>query len=855
MNRLVIFLLFFGFQSMVIGQTPVQIKLEGTVQDFVTGKKLYGATVNIIQKESSITRVVTDIKGNYYVSAKVNPAEIVAVVVASNGYMTKKLSFDLKTIVPKPNSTNGVKLLDQLPLQLYVLRPNVDLNFTKEGYAEKFVWDQLLYKAIPDAQLKADMDKKVKDVYKIAKDKEKVKAYVASADLSVSRKEFDKAIKYYDSALVVSPIDSVIIDKRKAVQTIITINVNEAKRKKDFDKYKTDGDAAFAANNWPLAEQQYKLADQQIPKDPYIIGKLTKIEENITLEKKNTENKKQFDSAMNAVPGLITNKKYDDALLKLEEAKKLQPNEKEKIDAEIAKINAIKDDIATEIEVKKHLKSANDLVAQMKSANDLVAQKKYDQSLEFFKKADLNIAKFKKQSLIDQYSKELQTGMKKIMDWKASQDDIYKAQLAKANESFNKGPQQYSVAKTILNSDPMKSRQNEPAVIELKDKIRKMEEYYRQRKSAYVTVKSKDNERAITELKAVQVLASANTTSLPTTELPQLQKSLDSLINLTKPATPVVVKTTPVVKQEAIVSTQLKAPGERVKGSSDQAFNDLNKTSKQKAEQPQQQIQEMKDVFDYQNHFNQTMTVVQQEESVKKIEEFKVEKTLIDLKAQEESVQRQTDLQQLTQKNEDAINARNKEQEQIHDQNAQTISAWKDAKDVSLANEKKAAEKLTETGMASVNRFSNEESMRAEKLKEQEQKSLTAQQKMKTDYEVSVNKKDADNAASLEQQSKQIQKMADYKQELTNTPNNLADEDGVLFPKNAMTERTYTLKNSMGLVTTVIVRRVVVDKNGYGVVFEQTTKEDGVNFFTRNGQVITDYIWFNESTGANVIEK
>ena len=53
----------------------------------------------------------------------------------------------------------------------------------------------------------------------------------------------------------------------------------------------------------------------------------------------------------------------------------------------------------------------------------------------------------------------------------------------------------------------------------------------------------------------------------------------------------------------------------------------------------------------------------------------------------------------------------------------------------------------------------------------------------------------------------------------------------------------------------MIVRRVVVDKNGYGVVFEQTTKEDGVNTFTRNDQVITDYIWFNESTGANVIEK
>jgi hypothetical protein len=828
---------------MVIGQTPVQIKLEGTVQDFVTGQKLYGATVNIIQKETSITRVITDVKGNYYVSAKVNPAEIVAVVVASNGYMTKKLSFDLKTLVPKPNSTNGIKLIDQLPLQLYVLRPNVDLNFTKEGYAEKFVWDQAIYKAIPDAQVKADMDKKVKDVYKIAKDKEKLKAYVASADLSVSRKEYDKAIKYYDSALVVSPTDVGITDKKKAVQTIIDINESEAKRKKEFDKFKLEGDAAFAVNNWKLAEQQYKLADQQIPKDAYITGKLAKITENIALEAKNAANKAQYDSAMKAVVTLSSSKKYDEALAKLEEAKKLQPNEKDKIDTEIAKINAIKEDAATEIEVKK----------QLKSANDLVTQKQYDQSLEIFKKADLNIAKFKKQSLIDQYSKELQIGMKKVMDWKASQDDIYKDQLAKAKENFTKGL--YKTAMSILNTQPMKSRQNEPEVIDLLEKIKKMEAYYVDRKVAYNTVKSKENELAIKELKAIQVFATANASSLPATELPQLQKSIDSLINLTKPATSVVIKTTTVVKPDAIVGAQLKAPGERVKGSSDQAFNDLNKTSQQKAGQPQQQIQEIKDVFDYQNHFNETMTAVQQEETIKKIEEFKVEKTLIDLKSQEESVQRQADLQQLSQKNEDAINARNKEQEQIQVQNAQTISAWKDAKDVSLANEQKTAQKIEEAGMASANRFSSEESMRAEKLKEQEQKNLAAQQKMKTDYEVTVYKKDSENAANQEQQSKQLQKMADYTQELTNTPNNLADEDGVLFPKNAMTEHTYTLKNSMGLVTTVIVRRVVVDKNGYGVVFEQTTKEDGVNFFTRNGQTITDYIWFNESTGANVIEK
>jgi hypothetical protein len=70
MSRLFIFLLFLGFQSMVIGQTPVLVALEGNVQDFVTGQKLFGATVNVIQNGVSVSRVVSDNKGYYYVSAK-----------------------------------------------------------------------------------------------------------------------------------------------------------------------------------------------------------------------------------------------------------------------------------------------------------------------------------------------------------------------------------------------------------------------------------------------------------------------------------------------------------------------------------------------------------------------------------------------------------------------------------------------------------------------------------------------------------------------------------------------------------------------------------------------------------------
>jgi len=842
MNKLVLFLLFLGFQSMVIGQTPVLVSIEGTVQDFVTGQKLFGATVNVIQNGVSVSRVVSDNKGAYFVSARVNPSQIMAVVVANPGYMTKKLSFDLKTIVPKANASSGVKLLDQLPLQLYVIRPNVDLNFTKDSYAEKFVWDQQVYKAIPDAQLKADMDKKVKELYQVARNKEKTTAYIGSADYAVSHKEFEKAVLYYDSALVTAPDDAGILQKKKSVQTIIEINENEAKRKKEFDRLKLEGDAAFTASNWTLAEQKYKLADQQIPKDPYITARLAKITENVATEAKNAANKVQYDKTMQSATTLFNAKKYDEALVKYNEALKLQPNQKEKVEAEIAKINDLKADATTEAEVKK----------QLKSAGDLYTQKKYDQAIDMYKKADANIAKFKKQSLIDQYSKELQNGMKKVTDWKNSQDQIYKDQLAKANENFMKGPQFYTVAKNILNSDPMKSRQNEPSVIELKDKIAKMEAYYAQRKSAYVTVKAKNNVQALKELKAVQVVAVANTKSLPATELTQLQKSIDSLTSLTTPA---VVKTAPSVKEDVVVGTQLKAPGERVMGTSEQAFNDLNKTSQQKAERPQEQIQEIKNVFDYQNHFNQTMSDVQQESTDKNMEAFKSEQTMIDRKNQVASEQRQADMQQELQKNEVAVTNRNQTQINKQNDNAENISQWKDSKDVAKANEQKAADQLQESGQERSNRISNEATIKSEKLKNQEEKDLKTQEKMNANYEVSVAKRINDNAENQDQQYQQIEKLAGSKLELTNAPNNLKDEDGVLFPKNAMTERTYTIKNGQGYVTTVIVRRVVVDKNGYGVVFEQTTNEDGINTFTRNGQVITDYIWFNESTGANVLEK
>ena len=96
-------------------------------------------------------------------------------------------------------------------------------------------------------------------------------------------------------------------------------------------------------------------------------------------------------------------------------------------------------------------------------------------------------------------------------------------------------------------------------------------------------------------------------------------------------------------------------------------------------------------------------------------------------------------------------------------------------------------------------------------------------------------------------------KQNNYTENIKNIANYVKDEKGVCFPWNAMTERVYDIRNVDSFVVCVIVRRVVVDQYGYGVVFEHTRNEKGISSFTMNGTIITETIWFNHSTGVGVI--
>ena len=99
------------------------------------------------------------------------------------------------------------------------------------------------------------------------------------------------------------------------------------------------------------------------------------------------------------------------------------------------------------------------------------------------------------------------------------------------------------------------------------------------------------------------------------------------------------------------------------------------------------------------------------------------------------------------------------------------------------------------------------------------------------------------------------QKIASDKQVLKNKPNFLADANGNIYSKDTTYEEVYELKNDEGFVETVIIRRIVIDKDGFGVVYEQTKNEQGKSSYTRNGFSITEFEWQNESNGRSPFKK
>ena len=137
-----------------------------------------------------------------------------------------------------------------------------------------------------------------------------------------------------------------------------------------------------------------------------------------------------------------------------------------------------------------------------------------------------------------------------------------------------------------------------------------------------------------------------------------------------------------------------------------------------------------------------------------------------------------------------------------------------------------------------------DESLRNKDLESDQRKLLNSNEIARVNQEYIVDRQHKSDQRAQE-------KIANYVDTRTYSPNYLKDTSGNCLKWNQMTEFIYQFKNELGFTTSILVRRVVVNKDGYGVIYEKITSDSGKCAYTLNGQPIPEAVWIHDSTGES----
>lgn len=681
-HLLILFLIFSS--GIFYSQEIVTISIQGYVKNYSTKENLFGSTIYIVQNGKTIAKAVSESNGTYVVTGKVKVSIPFDVLTSKPGFSSKKVLVDLKSLKLKNANQTTLQLVEELTFELYENRPNVDLSFTKNEYAEKFNWDQEKFVAVPEGR-QSQMNSQVDLAYDRAKNS--------------------------------------------------NVKLNAA-------------DSTKQAQNDANIETQIKTTLAQAD---------------------------QFSKA------------------------------------------------------NKHA----DAIAAYAQVQTLVA-KAYDQK------------KF------NNYIATASAGAQSAKSKQDAEDLAFNGQLQIAKDKIALGRSGLTIANSALNSVPMKSRATDPEVITLKDQISKLQQYYKDMDAAYKIVKSKKNNAgALSALQNVFSTATANSKFTLSSEISQVKKSIDSLKTILNPPnnqTVVNNTTTPT-------GNKLSAPGQKSSGNAKDAFNNLDNTTKTNTASKQEQMENSVNEVSYENSMNKKLNEARASDDVKEVNKWKDDKDQLILKEDTLAELRQYQMEDARQKNEYEkykLDSLSLEKTYVQANQLQQLQIDKEVHD---KNEKENLALVHQRQKQMVDQHIDQTQMQREEDIIKQRLRQSDMETAKNEVETALYLSNTENRKKEEQRMYDQQNIAADKPVLRNQPNYLADSNGNIYANDSTYEEVYELKNEQGFVETVIIRRIVVDHYGYGVVYEQTKNAQGKSSYTRNGFSITEFEWQNESRRKSPYKK
>jgi hypothetical protein len=262
---------------------------------------------------------------------------------------------------------------------------------------------------------------------------------------------------------------------------------------------------------------------------------------------------------------------------------------------------------------------------------------------------------------------------------------------------------------------------------------------------------------------------------------------------------------------------------------------------------------ELKNDLDADNYFRNVKQESTNELASQQIKQIVTDVDVLNEQITNDAIKYDKSLTKLIQDNDYIIYQRELEASLQQDAAAKKAQNDINKKDAYLLKEQLKSDTIANNSAKNIQAQLNDLDLRNEKLGKKNDSTALDFQVTKNQLEVSSYRRDSISNRKQELAASDFVKQNNYKENIKNIANYIKDEKGVCFPWNALTERVYDIKNADGFVVSVIVRRVVVDQYGYGVVFEHTRNEKGISSFTMNGTIITETIWFNQSSGVGVI--
>ena len=883
-----IFLFFVLLVCRHVNAQLVEIIIPGSVNNFESKAKIFGATLYLVQDGITISKSITTNTGAYTIAGKLNTSIPFELIVSKPNHITKKVYFDFKNITTKGQDIS-VQAVEELIIELFALKKGITITIGSADYAEKFTWDNDQKIAIPDEEHKKLSQEKIINLYKEAELSAQLSILDSKATASAQAKNYESAIAYADSALALKQNDSILLKKKLSYQTALTSLLADEKKSDDVKLLLSSGDSLFILAKYPEASVKY---NEVLKKDPLNISakkKLDNIAALTVIQVSQASDAKELSKLLANANKLETNAKFSDAIIELNKGLKLSisADEKSKIELYISnlKLKIKNTDVVTLIEKElkaakkfddskdfnnskvsyliinqyismldtanatKQAQSVNKQIDEsigiaLKNANELNSKDNYDLAIAAYKKTELLISALldlnKKNMKLDEVKEHIAEVEQKRKD----KDKLYRDAIINVTAAIDEGPKTFYIVDDLFSKEPLKAKSSEKEIIDLKSRYTLVKNYFNDKNIKLKTVWLTDSIKAYQAIKEIYNLAL--TSKVSQNELKKVMISMDSLSSIISPKK---------LKIDSNSSgTILTAPGILVDSSNANAsFQRLEFTRLSIEKGKSTYLVDLKNDIELEAYFRNMQQEVIRNESATVIQNLLTENDVINQLKNNESNSRTEALKALVQENDYIIYQRELAATLMHESAASIIQSDKNKMDVYLLKEKEREDSIHALAQQILKANMNAIDLKNSELGKANDLSASNLQVAKNKVELEIYRRDSLSKVSKELTAKMLVDQSNQVESGVRNPNYIRDEKGVCFPWNAVTEKIYELKNASGFVVAVIIRKVVVDQYGYGVVFEHTRNEKGISSFTLNGSIITEFIWFNQSNGSGVI--